>query len=53
VSLARPCREPDQGSERIVDVVDADRSTVHYADGDAIPAGTRLTVVVATGRPCD
>ena len=52
-ALARPCREPNQGSEYITAVVDSNHSTVRYANGAAIPAGTQLTVVVATGRPCD
>jgi hypothetical protein len=52
-ALARPCREPNQGSEYITGVVDSNHSTVRYTNGAAIPAGTALTVVVATGRPCD
>ena len=52
-ALARPCREPNQGSEYITAVVDSNHSTVRYTNGAAIPAGTQLTVVVATGRPCD
>ena len=52
-ALARPCREPNQGSEYITEVVDSNHSTVRYMNGAAIPAGTQLTVVVATGRPCD
>jgi len=51
-ALARPCREPNQGSEYITAVVDSNHSTVRYANGAAIPPGTPLTVVVATGRPC-
>ncbi len=52
-ALARPCREPDVGSEYITEVVDSNDPTVKYANGAAIPAGTQLTVVVATGRPCE
>jgi hypothetical protein len=52
-ALARPCRQPNQGSEYITAVVDSNHSTVRYANAAAIPAGTPLTVVVATGRPCD
>ncbi len=51
-ALARPCRAPTVGSEYITAVVDSNDSTVSYANGAAIPAGTPLTVVVATGRPC-
>jgi hypothetical protein len=51
-AIARPCRQPNAGSDYITAVVDSNHSTVKYADGAAIPAGTQLTVVVATGRPC-
>jgi hypothetical protein len=52
-AIARPCRPPGAGSEYITQVVDSDDPTEVYANGAAVPAGTRLTVVVATGRPCD
>ncbi len=52
-ALARPCREPNQGSEYITEIADSNRAAVRYVNGAAIPAGTQLTVVVATGRPCD
>ena len=51
-AIARPCRQPNVGSDYITAVVDSNHSTVKFADGAAIPAGTPLTVVVATGRPC-
>jgi hypothetical protein len=51
-ALARPCRAANVGSEYITEVVDSNDSTVKYANGVAIPSGTQLTVVVATGRPC-
>jgi hypothetical protein len=51
-ALARPCRQPNVGSEYITEVVDSGDPTVKYANGAAIPAGTQLTVAVATGRPC-
>jgi hypothetical protein len=51
-ALARPCRQPNAGSEYITEVVDSGDPTVKYANGAAIPAGTQLTVAVATGRPC-
>ncbi len=52
-AIARPCRAPTVGSEYITRVVDSNDSTVDYTNGAAIPAGTAVTVVVATGRPCD
>jgi hypothetical protein len=51
-AIARPCRPANVGSEYIVAVVDADDPTVTYPNGSAVPLGTELTVVVATGRPC-
>ena len=39
--------------DRSPDSIDSDDPTEVYADGAAVPAGTRLTVVVATGRPCE
>ena len=53
VAIARPCRPPGAGSEYITQVVDSDDPTEIYANGAAIPAGTQLIVVVATGHPCD
>jgi hypothetical protein len=52
-AIARPCRPPGVGSEYISAVVDSHDSTVHYRDGAKVPVGTEMTVVVATGRPCD
>jgi hypothetical protein len=51
-AIARPCRKPNVGSDYITEVADSNHPAVRYADGAAIPAGTPLTVVVATGRPC-
>jgi hypothetical protein len=51
-AIARPCRPAGVGSEYITQVVDSADPTVTYANGTAIPAGTQLTVVVATGHPC-
>ena len=51
-AIARPCRPAGVGSEYIAQVVDSDDPTEIYANGAPIPAGTHLTVVVATGRPC-
>ncbi len=51
-AIARPCRPPNAGSDYITAVVDSNHPDVKYADGAAIPAGTPLTVVVTTGRPC-
>jgi hypothetical protein len=51
-AIARPCRPPGAGSEYITQIVDSSDPTVVYANGAAVPAGTALTVVVATGRPC-
>jgi hypothetical protein len=51
-AIARPCREPNVGSDYITAVVDSNHPSVKYADGAAIPTGTQLTVAVATGRPC-
>jgi hypothetical protein len=51
-AIARPCRQPNVGSDYITAVVNADHPAVEYADGAAIPAGTPLAVRVATGRPC-
>ena len=52
-AIARPCRPPGAGSEYITQVVNSDDPTEIYANGAAIPSGTTLTVVVATGRPCE
>jgi hypothetical protein len=52
-AIARPCRPRGVGSEYISDVVDSHDSTVHYRDGAKVPVGTEMTVVVATGRPCE
>ena len=43
----------NQGSEYITEIADSNRAAVRYVNGAAVPAGTQLTVVVATGRPCD
>jgi len=51
-AIARPCRPSGVGSEYIVQVVDSEDPTEIYANGAAVPAGTAVTVVVATGRPC-
>ena len=51
-AIARPCRPAGAGSEYITAVVDSDDSTVTYANGAAVPIGTAVTVVVATGRRC-
>jgi hypothetical protein len=51
-AIARPCRPAGAGSEYIVQVVDSNDPTAIYANGAAVPAGTAVTVVVATGRPC-
>ena len=51
-AIARPCRPPNVGSEYIAEVVDSSDPTVTYTNGAAVPMGTALTVVVATGRPC-
>jgi hypothetical protein len=51
-AIARPCRPAGVGSEYIAQVVDSEDPTEIYANGAPIPAGTHLTVVVATGRPC-
>jgi hypothetical protein len=51
-ALARPCRQATEGSEYITKVVDTNDPSVSYGNGAAIPAGTQLTVAVATGRPC-
>jgi hypothetical protein len=51
-AIARPCRPRGVGSEYISEVVDSHDSTVHYRDGQKVPVGTQVTVVVATGRPC-
>ena len=51
-AIARPCRPAGVGSEYIAAVVDSDDSTVTYANGAAVPIGTEVTVVVATGRRC-
>lgn len=51
-AIARPCRPPGFGSEYIVAVVDSADSTVTYANGAEVRAGTEMTVVVATGRLC-
>ena len=53
VAIARPCRPPGAGSEYITQVVNSDDPTEIYANGAAIPSGTPLIVVVATGHPCD
>ena len=50
-SPARAAR-PASGSEYISAVVDSADSTVTYANGAAIPAGTALTVVVPIARLC-
>jgi len=52
-AIARPCRPPQVGSEYISEVVNSADPTERYANGAPIPAGTELTVVVATGRLCD
>jgi hypothetical protein len=52
-AIARPCRPPRVGSEYIAAVVDSNDPTVIYRDGAKVPVGTPMTVVVATGRPCD
>ncbi len=52
-AIARPCRPRGVGSEYISEVVDSHDSTVSYRDGAKVPVGTEMTVVVATGRPCD
>jgi hypothetical protein len=52
-AIARPCRPPGVGSEYISEIVDSNDPTVTYEDNARIPRGTQLTVVVATGRPCD
>ena len=52
-AIARPCRPPGVGSEYISAVVDSSDPTLTYANGAPIPAGTAVTVVVATGRPCE
>lgn len=52
-AIARPCRPPGVASEYISAVVDSSDPTLTYTNGTAIPAGTALTVVVATGRPCE
>ena len=52
-AIARPCRPEGVGSEYISAVVDSADPTEIYSDGAAIPKGTALTVVVATGRLCD
>jgi hypothetical protein len=51
-AIARPCRPATAGSEYITEVVNSDDPTVRYANGEAIPQGTALTVSVATGRRC-
>ncbi len=51
-AVARPCRPAGVGSEYISAVVDSADSTVTYANGAAIPAGTALTVVVPIARLC-
>lgn len=51
-AIARPCRPPSVGSDYVTDVADSNHPGVKYTDGAAIPAGTALTVVVTTGRPC-
>jgi hypothetical protein len=51
-AIARPCRPPGIGSEYVVAVVDSADPTVSYPNGAAVPIGTELTVVVATGRLC-
>lgn len=52
-AIARPCRPTRAGSEYLTEVVDSDDPTTRYANGDPIPAGTRLTVVVPVGRACE
>ena len=52
-AIARPCRPRGVGSEYISEVVDSHDSTVSYRDGAKVTAGTEMTVVVATGRPCE
>lgn len=52
IAIARPCRPPTAGSDYITGVVDATDPTASYANGAGVPAGTQLTVIVATGRPC-
>ncbi len=51
-AVARPCRPNGVGSEYISAVVDSNDSTVTYANGASIPAGTQLTVVVPIARLC-
>ena len=51
-AVARPCRPAGVGSEYISSVVDSNDSTLIYANGAAIPAGTQLTVVVPIARLC-
>lgn len=51
-AIARPCRPPGVGSEYIISVTDSADPTIIYPNASAIPAGTQVTVSVATGRPC-